>query len=167
MAAQIWLDEVDDFRFQEDKPAPSFPVWYHSLRCPPVQSPGRYSQHLGGFRNVQELHWPIILYSRHTSLPFNVLHACILRNTLDCLSHFLAATQAWSHTPKDPPIRPYCPNNAQISLGRSGGCGRSSLARYPLYISYGGRSTRSTQPSDLLLQFHDCLVLVSTFIAGF
>jgi len=31
MAAKIWLGEIYEFRFQEDKPAPSFPVWYHSL----------------------------------------------------------------------------------------------------------------------------------------
>src|SRR6266700_3892933 len=74
MAAQIWLDEVDEFRFQEDKPAPSFPVWYHSLRCPPVQSPGRYSQQLGGFQNAQEPYRPIILNCRHipSNLPWPV-----------------------------------------------------------------------------------------------
>src|SRR6266699_3505926 len=78
MAAQIWLDEVDEFRFQEDKPAPSFPVWYHSLRCPPVQSPGRYSQQLGGFQNAQELYRPIILNCRH--IPSNL--PCIVFSKL-------------------------------------------------------------------------------------
>src|SRR5439155_19713631 len=78
MAAQIWLGEVDEFRFQEDKPPARLPVGDQALRHPAVHRPGRYSQQLGGFQNAQELYRPIILNCRH--IPSNL--ACIVFSKL-------------------------------------------------------------------------------------